>query len=385
MNGPGFASVKELVTAKDVLVVCGSGGVGKTTCAAALAVAAAVNSERKVLVVTIDPARRLADALNLEIAGNKIVEVPLADVVDEHVRGRLFAGMIDTKQSWDDLVHRHAPDIATANAILASPLYRNISERFVQSHDYIAMERLHELYEIDEYDLIVVDTPPSTHAVDFLDAPERMASFFDSRLLKFLVAPSRSRLMSLTARPFLQLADRILGKRFLADITQFFTMLESMRPGFIARANATQALLRSPECSFVTVTTMESAAAHEAQRFVEELRRRHLDLGLVVRNRALPATLKDEKTQKVANDLTDPSPELVEQLARLSGQDSERVGRVLAAAGMNFVRFGHLSAGRTGGADASSATPTLAVDVPWFGDLSADVSGLLRVGGIIWS
>ena len=123
--------------------------------------------------------------------------------------------MLDTKQSWDDLVRRHAPDAETAVRILENPLYQNISGRFVQSHEYIAMERLYELHSEGSFDLIVVDTPPTRNALDFLEAPERMADFFSSRLLRMLIVPYRSRVVNLASRPFYQVADRILGSQFL--------------------------------------------------------------------------------------------------------------------------------------------------------------------------
>ena len=139
--------------------------------------------------------------------------------------------MLDTKQSWDDLIRTHAPDAETREQILANPLYQNISGRFVQSHDYIAMERLYEIHSEGKYDLIVVDTPPTRNALDFLDAPQRMADFFSSRLLRWLIVPYRSRLVNIASRPFYQVADRILGTQFLADISEFFILFQSMYDG----------------------------------------------------------------------------------------------------------------------------------------------------------
>ena len=170
---------------------CGSGGVGKTSIAAATALAAATRLGGKVLVLTIDPARRLADALGLEAVGNVERRVDLTSCTDEP-RGELWAAMLDTKRSWDELVLRHAPDEETAYRILDNRLYHNITGRFVQSHDYIAMERLFDLHASGEYDLIVIDTPPTRNAIDFLEAPARMADFFGGRLLRWLTMPYRS-------------------------------------------------------------------------------------------------------------------------------------------------------------------------------------------------
>jgi anion-transporting ArsA/GET3 family ATPase len=200
-------------------VFCGSGGVGKTTTAAAAALAAARHLGGKVLVLTIDPARRLASALGLEGLGN--VERRVADDVLQaagiSARGELHAAMLDTKASWDDLVLRHAPNEETAYRILENRLYHNLTGRFVQSHDYIAMERLYDLHASGTYDLIVIDTPPTRNAIDFLEAPARMADFFGGRLLRWLTMPYRvggkrgARLVNFASKPFYQMADRILG------------------------------------------------------------------------------------------------------------------------------------------------------------------------------
>ena len=184
-------------------------------------------------MLTIDPARRLATALGLDGIGNEAHRVP-AEVLKTaglEPRGELWAAMLDTKQSWDDLVRLHAPDAETANRILENHLYTNLTARFVQSHDYIAMERLFEIHASGEYDLIVVDTPPTRNAIDFLDAPARMSEFFGGRLLRWLTLPYRVggkrsvRMINVASRPFYQLADRVLGSKFLQDIAEFFLEL----------------------------------------------------------------------------------------------------------------------------------------------------------------
>src|SRR5207237_6490377 len=203
------ATLERLLAAKEIVIVCGSGGVGKTTAAAAAAAMAAVSLGGQVLVVTVDPARRLANALGLEGFGNLEKPVPAEafKLAGVEPRVELWAAMLDTKQSWDDLVKRHAPDPATARRILENPLYQNVSGRFVQSHDYIAMERLYEIHTTGDYDLIVVDTPPTRNAIDFLEAPNRMADFFSSRFLRLLTAPARSRALSFATKPFYNIAD----------------------------------------------------------------------------------------------------------------------------------------------------------------------------------
>ncbi|HZQ84427.1 MAG TPA: ArsA-related P-loop ATPase, partial [Acidimicrobiales bacterium] len=183
VRGSRAGSIEQLLAAKEIVISCGSGGVGKTTTAAAAAAMAAVRHGGKVLVLTVDPAKRLANALGLEGFGNVEKQVPEEAFARAgvHPRGELWAAMLDTKQSWDDLVVTHAPDKQTAQKILDNPLYQNVSGRFVQSHEYIAMERLFEIHSEGGYDLIVVDTPPTRNALDFLEAPQRMADFFSSR------------------------------------------------------------------------------------------------------------------------------------------------------------------------------------------------------------
>lgn len=204
------ATLEALVAAREIVIVCGPGGVGKTTVAAAVAAMAACRQGGKVLVLTVDPARRLANALGLSPARAGAQQVPLSAFAKAGIvpHGELWTEMLDTKWSWDRLVDQHAPDRATAQRILDNPLYQNISGRFVQSHDYIAVERLYELHSQGAYDLIVVDTPPTRNAIDFLLAPERMAEFFSSRLLRLLTVPYRSRFADMASRPFYHVADR---------------------------------------------------------------------------------------------------------------------------------------------------------------------------------
>ena len=266
------------------------------------------------------PGRR---ALGLEGIGNEERVAPAAfRDAGLKPRGALWAAMLDTKASWDDLIRRHAPDERTRDAILVNPLYENITARFVQSHDYIAMERLHELHSSGRYDLIVVDTPPTRNALDFLDAPERMEEFFGGRLLRWLTAPMRNRVVGAASRPFLTIADRILGARFLQDIAEFFVLLQSMEKGFVSRARSVRHLMGDARTTFCVVTTLETAPAREAGFFVAELQRRKLPLGAVIVNKALPDDLLRDGPAVIASAFRDDAADLADAVAVSSGPTS---------------------------------------------------------------
>ena len=280
--------VMALVRDSRMIIVSGPGGVGKTTSAAALGVLAARHFSKRVLVLTVDPARRLATALGLDALGNAEVPVHLADA-----QGSLTMAMIDTKASWDDMVRRHAPDSATRERVLANDLYKTLTSRFVHSHDYVVTERLFDARETGNYDLVIVDTPPSRSALSVLDAPRRMEQFFSSRLLKLLTAPTQSRLLSIASRPFFLVADRILGAAFLSDIAEFFTLFRTMEGPIVSRARRVGALLADPATAYVVVTSAESVAMAEAHYLVDELRRRQHRLEVVLANRLMPTKLAD--------------------------------------------------------------------------------------------
>jgi anion-transporting ArsA/GET3 family ATPase len=288
-----------------MVLVTGSGGVGKTTMAAALAVAAVLHQKGRVLVLTVDPARRLADALGIGVFGNTPTRVPDTAFagLGAKPKGELWAAMLDTKAGWDELIERHAPDAKVRDAVLSNPLYQNITSRFVHSHDYLAMEQLHELHATGDYDLVIVDTPPSRNALDILDAPSRMVEFFGSRLLKWLTVPYRSRLVNVATKPFYQIADRVLGSRFLRDIGDFFMLFQAMEKGFVSRAKEVEQLLGDRRTAFVVVSTLETAPAHEAAYLAAELRRRKLPLGAIIVNRVLPESIGDDAAADSASTL----------------------------------------------------------------------------------
>ena len=380
-------SMEQLLAAKEVAVFCGSGGVGKTTTAAAVAAMVAVRQGGKVLVLTVDPAKRLANALGLEGFGNIEKQVPASAFAGAGVtpRGELWAAMLDTKQSWDNLVRRHAPDAATRDKILSNPLYQNISGRFVQSHDYIAMERLYELHGEGNYDLIVVDTPPTRNALDFLEAPERMADFFSSRFLRLLTAPARSRFVNFATKPFYQVADRILGSQFLEDISEFFILFQTMYDGFVERARAVERLLHDRRTTFTVVSTLEPAPANEAEFFIRALSDKRFHLGALVLNKVLPAYLLDPVACTAADDLVARADEVAASVGGVAGGDPAQVARVLVEIAESFQRF-HVVAQREAEERAElAAGPEVVAAVPYFDSDIHDLAGLLRLGESLWS
>jgi anion-transporting ArsA/GET3 family ATPase len=385
MQRRSSGSLESLLAAKEIVIHCGSGGVGKTTTAAAAAMQAAVHLGGKVLVLTVDPARRLANALGLEHFGNVETRIPDEAFAAAGVspRGELWAAMLDTKQSWDDLVVAHAPDARTRDAILANPLYTNITGRFVQSHDYIAMERLYEIHRSGRYDLIVVDTPPTRNAIDFLEAPDRMADFFSSRLLRWLTAGTRSRIVTMASRPFYTIADRILGTQFLEDIAEFFSLFQSMAPGFHERARSVSRLLEDSRTTFVVVSTLESAPVREAEFFIEALRDRGFHLGAVVLNKVLPAFFLKKSATTVAKRLCADPDAVATAIADGLGEPKQ-VARVLHEIGESFLNFQVVAAREVEQRAELAAAPEVVAAVPYFDEDIHDLDGLLRLGTSFW-
>jgi anion-transporting ArsA/GET3 family ATPase len=357
-----------------VVITCGPGGIGKTTCAAALALAVAASSDRRVLVVTVDPARRLADALGLSGIGND------ATVVALDGPGNLSVAMLDTKASWDALIRRHAPDDQTAQRILDNTLYQNITGRFIQSHDYIAMERLHELVETGLYDLIVVDTPPTRNALDFLDAPSRMADFFSSRLLRWLIAPARGGVVGFAAKPFASIADRVLGGQFVSDITEFFLLLNTMYAGFVERARSVERLLAEQSTSFVVISTLEAVPVGEASFFVQELARRKLHVRGWILNRVLPASIGDSRSATAVNKLARAK---LEDLSVSSSNDLATLERVRDAL-VNNVNAWRAVAQQEARQTAKLLNQSVELfAVPTLDGEISDLNGLARLGDLL--
>ncbi|MCW2724209.1 MAG: Anion-transporting ATPase [Frankiales bacterium] len=269
-----------------ILVCCGSGGVGKTTTAAALALRAAERGRRTV-VLTIDPARRLAQSMGLSELDN----TPLRVVgVDDSQGGSLDAMMLDMKRTFDEIVLTHA-EPSKAQAILANPFYQALSSSFAGTQEYMAMEKLGQLQASGDYDLVVVDTPPTRSALDFLDAPQRLTTFLDGRMIRLLLAPAKAggkaylKVVSAGFNVFTGVLTKIIGAGVLQDVSQFVAALETMFGGFRERAQATYDLLKAPGTAFVVVAAPERDALREAAYFVERLAAERMPLAGLVVNR----------------------------------------------------------------------------------------------------
>jgi anion-transporting ArsA/GET3 family ATPase len=275
------------VAAAHVVVCVGPGGVGKTTTAAALALRGARSGQRA-CVVTIDPARRLADALGISEVGNepRRVELPNGD----QLRGELWAVMLDAQSTFDDLVGRYATGPDQAATILANPVYRNISAALSGTQEYMAVEKLYELQESGAFDLIVVDTPPAQHALDFLEAPKHLARLLDNRVFRLLMTPTRAglRALEIGAQLMLRTIAKVAGGQVVADTIGFFTQFEGMEEGFRARARRAEQLLHSDLTSFVLVCSPRRDTVDEALYLVSQMLGSGAEATTVVVNRCYP-------------------------------------------------------------------------------------------------
>jgi len=277
-------TLAELVARRRIIVCCGSGGVGKTTLAAVVALEGA-RTGRRTVVVTIDPAKRLADALGL--AG--LTDTPSR--IDGDWPGELWATMLDTKSTFDALVMKHASSPDQGERILANTFYRNISGALSGTQEYMAMEKLYELHEETDFELVVVDTPPTRHALDFLDAPRRLSRFLEHRLFRLLIAPSRGlvKAMNVAAQTFLRTVSKVVGSDVVEDAIAFFQAFEGMEEGFRQRAARVNELLAAPETAFVLVASPRRDTVEEAHFFVGRLRQGGISVEGLVVNRVHPS------------------------------------------------------------------------------------------------
>ena len=323
-----------------VVICAGAGGVGKTTVSAAVALGLAVHG-RRVALVTIDPARRLAEALGLDALDNHPQPVDLARLRESGIgaSGELFAMMLDSKRTFDELIELLAPDPRTKEQILANPIYGHISTAVAGSQEYTAIAKLFEIEHEQEYDVIVLDTPPSRHAIDFLEAPDRLTAFLEGRALRALLRPS-GHAMRAAGMVFAALR-RITGVELLDDLTTLFRLLAGMLDGFRRRADDVHALLGDPDTAFLVITSPERSAVDEAVYFADELDRAGLHRGGVIVNRVHPLDRAPHDAATVAARLHDPlGPRLADKVAethvevqRLARRDARAVDRLRRAFG----------------------------------------------------
>lgn len=284
----------------EVLVCCGVGGTGKTTTAAALGVAHALAGKRTV-VLTIDPARRLAAALGVELGNDP---VPIAGLAPLGEHAQLAGLMLDRKGTWDGIIRRYAESEGQAERLLANPYYQSVATRLTGSHEYMAVEKLYELVESGDWDLVVLDTPPAQHVLDFFEAPDRIHSLLDRGAVSALVR-SRNGFFGAATRRALALVERLAGDQVMAGITEFFDLFGDLSVGLRQRSSAVAELLRSDRTRFLLVTDAGAPERSDALGFLEELRRREMHfLGFLVNRTAPRATFTRDLT---AEDLVRPA------------------------------------------------------------------------------
>jgi anion-transporting ArsA/GET3 family ATPase len=323
----------EVLRRHRVVICAGSGGVGKTTTAASVAVYAALSGKRT-MVMTIDPAKRLANALGVRTLGG----ISSAVTVEEVPGGMLSAMMLDQKGAWDELVERHAPSPEIRDRILGNRFYQHLSQSFAGSQEYMAIEQLAELHAGGAYDLIVVDTPPTRHALDFLEAPQRIADFLDRRVVKWFVRPYFSagwatmRFVNRTVGFLFRRLEDATGISALVEVSDFFNSMSGLFEEFEPRVRRVYELLRSPQTAFVLVATPEEQVLREAEYFCRKVRELDMSLRAVVFNRT--------HREMVAGRRSVEPEEVVTLMRRLLGDT-----RAASAVGENFQRYQVLGRG----------------------------------------
>ncbi|KIG12721.1 Arsenical pump-driving ATPase [Enhygromyxa salina] len=283
--------IDELLMRQRLLVAIGPGGVGKTTVSAAIALRAA-ELGRRTLVLTIDPAKRLADALGLTELEDRIRAVPTDELRKRgvEVKGELYAAMFDNAASMDSLMKRVAPDAETRDKVLRNRVYRAMAGTLARSHAYLAMERLHQVMNSGRYDLVILDTPPARNALDILDAPSRLATFLEEGVVKWFVPNKgrglRARLMQGSGAAATKLFEVVVGKELASETIAFFEAFYSMREGFHTRASAIQGMLRARDTSFVLVSSADATHLADAEALAAGIKARGVRIDVAVFNRA---------------------------------------------------------------------------------------------------
>jgi anion-transporting ArsA/GET3 family ATPase len=337
-----MSSMAEIVRDSRIIVCCGSGGVGKTTSAAALALAAAEGG-RNVVLITIDPAKRLADALGLQGLTND------PSPIDIEGSGRLWAMMLDARATFDAVIREQARSEAQVRRILENPFYDNVASKLSGSQEYMAAEKLYELSNDTRFDLVVVDTPPTREALDFLRAPEKLMNFLDHRVYRWLIAPARSglKIVNIAAQPILRTIGRVIGADVLADAINFFQAFEGIESGFRERAESVQALLKSDVTKYLVVASPRRDTVDEALYFIRQLQSTGMSATGLIVNRLQPhfgtGTADDaDRAARNAGDLGETDQAVLHRnmahLRRISEAEEDAIGPLLLRAGSVIAR-----------------------------------------------
>jgi len=374
-----------LIATKSLIVCVGPGGVGKTTIAAAVALAGA-KLGRRTVVLTVDPARRLADALGLPGLDDEIRSVPLGKVVGER-GGLLDAAMVDTAQSYASLIRRIAPDEGTRERIVNNRVYQAVTRSMARSHAYIAMERLYDAMELRDYELVVLDTPPARNALDILDAPEQLARFLDTRFVEWFLPGDgpkglRDRLLATGGRVAKSMLALITGQKLLDEIVEFLDAFATLREGFLVRAARTAEILRAPTTSYTLVSSASPASADDAAWLLHDLERRTVPIAAVVFNQSY-VPLDPRRPERRG---TPPAVELsTEQSARLrrgsaaASQTLDVLRRLRREAADHNARLQRIVEGMAAELPEGCAR----IQAPRFDDEIRDLPGLLRLANLL--
>lgn len=312
--------IKRIIDNSKVLITLGTGGVGKTTTAAAIAYLAAKEG-RRVCVVTIDPAKRLADAMGISEIDNTPKKIKTSPGID------LWAVMLDAHSTFDELVQKFASSKEQVEMIFSNPVYQNLTENLSGTQEYMAMEKLHELASDPRFDLLVVDTPPARNAVEFLNAPKRLIGFLENRVFQLLISPNNALLKPVTiaSRLLLRTISKVVGNQVVSDAVEFFQSFQGMEKGFKERAAEVQQLLELPSTSFVLVTGTHQDTIDEALYFSSKLEEFNLSVDLVISNRITPNFVPEEGfSSDMPNELVDN----LEYLTKLRSAEITQISRL---------------------------------------------------------
>lgn len=354
-------SIDALLTSRRVVCCVGSGGVGKTTVAAALGLRASLLG-RRTLILTIDPARRLANSLGLSTLGNVETRISPEQIraAGHEPKAELWAMTLDLRRTWDDVVTRYAPTAEKRERILKNRLYKQVSTQLAGSLEYMAMEKVHELEQSGQWDLVVLDTPPTAHALDFLDAPNRLLDLIDNDAAKWLLSPALAagrvgvNLLQFGSSFVIKTLSRFTGTELLRDLSDFLGSFQGMYEGFKERAAAVKAMLASERAGFVLVTSPNPQTVEEAIFFAEELARSNIRIQSAIANRVQPelgggghldapalalALAKSRVPNEGHPHLSERLERTIDELGALAERDRREIARLQAAVAQDFPLY----------------------------------------------